>query len=607
VSWVTLVWGMVGAACLTLAAVHLPVWLRDRSTWPSFFFAMLCVSNAAVALCELQMFDAQTPESYAAAMRLVHLPILGLHIAAIGFVRTYLKTGRPWLGWTVIALRAASLVPNFLTGQSLNLDTITSVEALPFLGEHVSLAIGTPNPWMLLAQLATCLFSVFALDASISAWRRGDRRIAVTVGGGIMIFSLAGVAQALLVFWGGVRVPITTSVFSLVVVIAMAYELSREVLRAAHLVHELRESKERMSLAAEAADLGIWVLDFSRNTFWASARMRTLFGFSETEILDLNRMLMHVDGEDRAVVRECFFGASPSLPDHRIEFRVHLPDEGTRWIAAQGRVEFDERGLLRTRGACSDVTKRKESEQQLMKLRLEVAHAGRVTAMGHLASSLAHEINQPLGAILRNAEAALLLLQTKPPDLEEVHAVIGDILSDDLRAGNIIDRMRTMLRRSELNIESLAVGDLLSDVASLVRPDATARRMRVVLEVADDLPPVMGDSVHLQQVLLNLISNSMDAIEEAGHKARHIAVSAIRAGARIVEIAVSDSGPGIPHALLEQIFGSFYTTKPSGLGMGLSISRSLIEAHGGRMWAENRVSGGASLRFTLPASTAQPA
>ncbi|MEJ8810532.1 ATP-binding protein [Variovorax ureilyticus] len=607
-SWVTFLWAMVSAACLTLAAVHLPVWLKDRSAWPSFFFAMLCVSTAGLALGELQMMYAQTPDAYAAALRLAHVPVLGLYVAAIGFVRSYFGTGRPWLGWLVIGLRTATLLPNFFTGQSLNLATISHLEAFPLLGENVSVAIGTPNPWMVLAHLSASLMVLFVLDASIGAWRRGDRRTSLTVGGGFVFFALAGTVQSMLVFWGVIRMPISVSLLSLLLVIAMGYELSRHVLHTASLVRELRESQERMALATEAASLGIWMFDFSRRTFWASARMRGLLGFSQTEPWDLDRVLQRVDEEDRAVVRQALAETSQGVPSYHFEFRVHAPDGRTRWIAAQGQIEFDDRGhARRARGACADVTDRKEAEHQLMQLRLELAHAGRVSAMGHLASSLAHEINQPLGAILRNTEAALLLLQAQQPDLEEIRAILADILGDDQRAGTVIDRMRAMLRHSAMAIEPLAVDDLLSDVAALVRPDAAARHVRVVLDIADDLPPVLGDSVHLQQVLLNLISNGMDSIDEAGRKVRQIVVSAIRAGARKVEIAVSDSGGGIPQDCLEEVFGSFYTTKPSGLGMGLSISRSLVEAHGGRLWAENRSEGGARLRFTLRVPSENPA
>ncbi len=603
VSWITLLWAMVSAACLTLAAVHLPLWLRDRSAWPSFFFSLLCVANACLALSEMQMLHARTPDAYAAAMRLAHVPILAMVVAVVGFISSYFNVGRRWLGYAAIALRTASLLPNFLTGQSLNLSTISSIDRLEFLGERASIAVGTPSPWIALDELSLALLVIFLVDASIGAWRRGARREALTVGGGLLLFSLAGTIQALLVFTGVLRMPITISLFSLAIVIAMAYELSGKLLAANRLAQDLHESRKRMALATEAAEVGTWMFEFGARSLWTNPRARTVFGFSPTEAPDVEALLSRVDTMDLTAVREVFSASQSTSSDCQTEFRIHPGGDTTRvrWVSARGRVELDERGRpQRMRGACNDVTERKEIEKQMVQLRLDVAHAARVSAMGHLATGLAHEINQPLGAIMRNAETALLLLKSPQTDMQEIREVLTDILDDDERAGAVIDRMRAMLRRSEIEFRPLGIDALLSEVAALVRSDAAVRRVRLMTKVADGLPPVWGDPVHLQQVLLNLISNGMDAVEEANPKDRCITISATRGSADIVEFAVSDTGPGIAQDHLEQIFDSFYTTKASGLGMGLAISRSLVEAHGGRLWAENRQGGGSSLRFTLP-------
>ena len=221
--------------------------------------------------------------------------------------------------------------------------------------------------------------------------------------------------------------------------------------------------------------------------------------------------------------------------------------------------------------------------------------------MGQLASALAHEINQPLGAILRNAEAAELFLDNASPDLDEIRAIVADIRKDDQRAGSVIDRMRGLLKRQPLDTRALDVGELVSEVRALVRADAAARQVKLEVNVPADLPLVRGDRVHLQQVLLNLILNGMDAIDGASRDNRRISITARLAAARTVEIAVSDTGSGIPRDKVPHVFESFFTTKPSGMGMGLPISRTIIEAHGGRIWAENNNNGGgATFRFTLP-------
>jgi PAS domain S-box-containing protein len=363
----------------------------------------------------------------------------------------------------------------------------------------------------------------------------------------------------------------------------------------------LRENEHRMSLAVESAEIGIWIRDLVHEEIWASERWRDLFGFSRSARLDLASVLQRLHRDDREVFRQAFTRATADGGSYETEFRLILPDDGLRWISSHGRVESDANGHpVRIRGASLDITARKQSEQETRLMRQEVAHVGRISMMGQLAASLAHEINQPLGAILRNAEAAELFLQNASPDLEEIRAIVADIRKDDERAGNIIDRMRGLLKRQNLDTRSLDVVELVSEVLGLVKADAAARQIKLDGAVPADLPPVRGDRVHIQQVLLNLIVNAMDAIDEAKGADRRVSVSALLDGTQSVEIAVRDTGDGIPADRLATIFDPFITTKPNGLGMGLPISRTIIEAHGGRFWAENNAGGGATFRFTLP-------
>jgi signal transduction histidine kinase len=237
---------------------------------------------------------------------------------------------------------------------------------------------------------------------------------------------------------------------------------------------------------------------------------------------------------------------------------------------------------------------------EMRRLQEEIAHVGRVSMMGQLASALAHEINQPIGAILRNAEAAELFMQSKTPDLEEIRAILADIRADDQRAGGVIDRMRALLKRHVLDTQLLDLTELVGDVAKLARTDAATRHVKLTVNLPADLPSVRGDRVHLQQVLLNLILNGMDALNRAGQENRRVTVSARVDAARTVEIAVSDTGHGIAAEKLAHVFDPFFTTKPDGMGMGLPISRTIVESHGGRLWAENNDGTGATFRFTLP-------
>lgn len=243
---------------------------------------------------------------------------------------------------------------------------------------------------------------------------------------------------------------------------------------------------------------------------------------------------------------------------------------------------------------------RRRAEAEIQAHRTELAHVARVSTMGQLASALAHELNQPLGAILRNAEAAELFLQREKPDLNEIRAILADIRKDNQRAGGVIERMRSLLKRRTLESTVLNLVELLEETVALARPDAAAKQVRLTVDLPAHLPEVMGDRVHLQQVLLNLLLNGMDAITASPGRDKWLVVRASAGADNTIEVAVTDSGAGIPLDKMSRIFEPFFTTKPDGLGMGLAISRTIIEAHGGKIRALNNPSSGATFVFTLP-------
>lgn len=243
---------------------------------------------------------------------------------------------------------------------------------------------------------------------------------------------------------------------------------------------------------------------------------------------------------------------------------------------------------------------RKQSELEAQGLRNDLAHAGRVATIGELTASLAHELNQPLTAILSNAQAGQRVLETAPVDLEELGEILGDIVEDDKRAGEVIRRLRSLLTKSDPQMGALDLNEALGEVARLVSGDAVVRGVSIRLELADGLPPVRGDRVQLQQVVLNLVLNGMDAMRASGARDRVLVLRTARADAKTVRVEVRDSGAGINEGDMGKIFQAFYTTKPDGMGIGLAITRSIVDAHGGRLDAHNNLDGGATFSFTLP-------
>jgi len=369
----------------------------------------------------------------------------------------------------------------------------------------------------------------------------------------------------------------------------------------------LRVSQARLASGADLAGLGFYEITDGGNFTYLDDRSRAICGFppdAASGVLAGSFWLEHVHPDDRARILD----TEQRLNDGRlervsVEYRYLHPEHGERWIHHLAIVEqrAESGRAARIRGVVRDITDRKQVERELAQQRLHLAHVARVSSLGQLASSLAHELNQPLGAILRNAEAAELLLEEPSPDLHEVRAILADIRSDDHRAGEVIDRMRALVRRRAIEKAPLNPSQLASEVIAILRPDADLRGVRLALEASPNMPPVAGDRVQLQQVLLNLLLNAMDAVEGHPRGERRVSVR-LRTADAAVAVSVSDNGTGVPPAALPRIFEPFYTSKPNGLGMGLAIARGIVEAHEGRLWAEDSPGGGATFTFTLPVS-----
>ena len=247
-------------------------------------------------------------------------------------------------------------------------------------------------------------------------------------------------------------------------------------------------------------------------------------------------------------------------------------------------------------------TRRRRTEMDLRRNREQLAHVTRISTMGELAASLAHELNQPLTAILSNAQAAQRFLASKPADLREVQEILEDIVSDNNRAGEVIRRMRALVKKEELEFAPIHIASVIGEVVQLLHSDEILHNIHVELDCQDVLPNVRGDRVQLQQVILNLLMNAFDAMKETPSQDREVMVRAHVNGDGVVEISVRDHGIGFPTDKLAKIFDPFYTTKRDGLGMGLAISRSIVEAHGGRLWAKNNTDRGSTFYFTIPAT-----
>ena len=246
--------------------------------------------------------------------------------------------------------------------------------------------------------------------------------------------------------------------------------------------------------------------------------------------------------------------------------------------------------------------RRRRAELALQRHQVELAHAGRLATIGELTATIAHEVNQPLAAILSNVDAGELLLESGEARLEDVRQILAEVRKDDLRASEVIRRLRALLAKHEMARERLDLNEAIAEVLRVLGAEARRRQVELWTELDPALPKVLGDRVHLQQVVLNLVVNAMDAMVDTHVSRRRVAVRTEAREDGSVEVAVTDAGHGIGRADLSRLFESFFTTKQRGMGLGLSIARSIVQAHGGRIWAESDARGGATFRFTLPAA-----
>jgi PAS domain S-box-containing protein len=368
----------------------------------------------------------------------------------------------------------------------------------------------------------------------------------------------------------------------------------------------LRESEERYRNVVETqTELICRYLPDSTLTFVNDAYCR-YFGRTREELIG-RPFIGLIPESDRAAALKYIEAIGQSPHGDTYEHQVVRRDGSRGWQQwTDHAIREAEGSVIELQGIGRDITDLKVADMEVEQRRKEVTHLTRVAILGELSGALAHELNQPLTAILSNAQAAQRLLARVPSDLEMVGEILDDIVTDDLRAGEVITRLRALLKKGEASFQPLDLNDVATEVLALARSELIERHVTVSTRLAPGLPSIHGDRVQLQQVMLNLLLNACEAMGTRPSAERRLTMSTALDGDGLLLASIADRGGGIPPDAADRLFEPFFTTKPHGLGLGLSICRSIIAAHGGRLWADNNADGGATFTLALPAPNGDP-
>jgi len=372
----------------------------------------------------------------------------------------------------------------------------------------------------------------------------------------------------------------------------------------------LKRSEAYLAEAQELTKTGSWARDtHSEQLVYCSDETYRIFGLDKAEgIPSIETFIQRVHPDDRAMVRAQSLRGARENTERAFEYRILLADGTVKHVRTLRRTVLNDSGeVVEVVGTTMDITERKLAEQErekLRKLEAELAHMNRVSTMGEMAASLAHEVKQPIAAAVMNAEVCLELLQRDQADIPELTDATSAMLRSAKRAADIIDSMRSLSRRGTPKREVVAVNDVIREIDALLQNQARQNSVSVHLQLKENVPCIVGDRVQLQQVVMNLILNAIEAMNDGGGE---LVVKSELTDAGDVLISVSDTGIGLSKENEGHIFEAFFTTKSQGSGMGLAISRSIVESHGGRMWATGNPGRGATFYFQLPRQVAEPA
>ena len=582
-----------------LGLLHFLLWVRNQS-FKYLLSTVMAFSAGASALGELAMLRASEIATYQSLLQYQNLFVYILLISVIWLVYIQLGTARRWLAYVIAAMWSVGLIINFMNPGSLVYEKIEELkQQTVFWGESFTIASGVENPWVWLVNVATLLILVYVIDASIRAWQYNDKQTAMVIGGGIVIFLLFGLIHSVLVDSGILASPYMVSFAYLAMVLAMSYDLVSDAVRVPQLTREIQANEKRWRDLLENVQLAVVGFDAQGQINYTNPFFQQITGYSNSELQQRDITTLISPGEAEEAEKRIQQAAEKGPRPHAQWPIVCKSGEQRQFVWSSVRQQHSDGSYAGIITVGSDITEQLKAQRGLQQSQHEMERLSRASVLGELASALAHEVNQPLAAILSNSQAALRFMENEQFSVEELREILEDIVRDDKRAGDVIRSLRAMLTKSEIAPEQFSISNAINEVTTILHSELESQEVTLSVDIDSDVPEITARRIEIQQVFMNLLLNAEQVMEDLPPEERNINIRVARQENSLA-ISVTDNGPGIAPDDMPNVFHAFFTTKSESMGMGLAICQRIVKAHGGQITVENRSQGGAVFTFTLP-------